>query len=195
MGAEQGGDVPMMSTKFLGGALLAATLATGAMAAEAPSPEKLALAKQLVEASGGAEQMKALLQTLFSSMSATIDANLPAEQKRLRDALLEKMQARMLAITPQLLDVTVKVYAADLTEKELRDYVAWLESDTGQSLKRKLPQITGESMQALAPALIQVTQGLQQDVVDQTCAQAKCTAHDKEVLIALMNKTAPKPGG
>jgi hypothetical protein len=39
-----------------------------------------------------------------------------------------------------------------------------------------------------------VTQGFQQDVVDEACAQAKCTAHDKEVLIALMNKTAPKRG-
>lgn len=185
----------MMSIKFLGGAVLAATLATSAMAADAPpSPEKLALAKQLVEASGGTDQLKTLLQTLFRSVSANIDANLPAEQKRLRDALLDRMQARILAVAPQLMDATAQVYAADLTEKELRDYVAWLQSDTGQSLKRKLPQITGESMQAMAPTLVQVTQGFRQDVVDEACAQAKCSAHDKEVLIALMNKTAPKQG-
>jgi hypothetical protein len=184
----------MMLTKFLSGAVLATALATGAMAAEAPTPEKLALAKQLVQASGGTDQLKSLLQTLFSSISANIDTNLPAEQKRLRDVLLDKMQARIVAVAPQLLDATVQVYATDLTEKELRDYVAWLQSDTGQSLKRKLPQITGESMQAMAPVLVQVTQGIKQDVVDEACAQAKCSAHDKEVLIALMNKTGPKQG-
>jgi hypothetical protein len=184
----------MMTIKFLSGAVLAAALASGAMAAEAPSPEKLVLARQLVEASGGTDQLKTLLQTLFSSISANVDANLPAEQKRLGDALRDKMQSRMFAIAPQLLDATVQVYAKDLTEKELRDYVAWMQSDTGQSLKRKMPQITAESMQAMAPALVQVTQGFKQDVVDEACAQAKCTAHDKEVLIAVMNKTGPKQG-
>jgi len=182
----------MTLTKFLGGAVLATALATGAMAAEAPSPEKLALAKQLVQASGGADQLKTVLQTLFGSISANLDTNLPAEQKRLRDVLLDKMQTRILAVAPQLMDATAQVYAADLTEKELRDYVAWLQSDTGQSLKRKLPQITGESMRAMAPVLAQVSQGFKQDVVDEACAQAKCTAHDKEVLVALMNKTASK---
>lgn len=184
----------MMVTKFLSGAILAAVLAGGAMAAEAPSPERLALAKQLVQASGGADQLKTVLQTMFSSISANIDANLPAEQKRLRDALLDRMQARILAVAPQLMDATAQVYATDLTEQELRDYLTWLQSDTGQSLKRKLPQITGESMKAMAPVLVQVTQGFKQDVVDEACAQAKCSAHDKEVLTALMNKTAPKQG-
>ncbi len=185
----------MMVIKLMGGAFLAAALATGAMAADAPpSPEKLALAKQLVQASGGSDQLKAVLQTMFRSMSANIDANLPAEQKRLRDALLDKMQARIFAVAPQLMDATVQVYASDLTEKELSDYVAWLQSDTGQSLKRKLPQITGESLQAMAPVLAQVTQGFKQDVIDEACAQAKCTAHDKEALIAMMNKAVPKQG-
>lgn len=185
----------MMSIKFLGGAVLAAGLATAAMAADAPpSPEKLALANQLVQASGGSEQLKTVLQTMFRSISANIDANLPAEQKRLRDALLDRMQARILAVAPQLMDATAQVYATDLTEQELRDYLTWLQSDTGQSLKRKLPQITGESMKAMAPVLVQVTQGFKQDVVDEACAQAKCSAHDKEVLTALMNKTAPKQG-
>jgi len=189
----------MMLTKFLSGVALAAVLATGAlttgaMAAEAPSPAKLALAKQLVEASGGVDQVKALLQTMFASIGANIDANLPAEQKRLQGALFEKMQARILAVAPQLLDAATQVYATDLTEKELRDYVAWLQSDTGQSLKRKLPQITGESLQAMQPVLVQVTQGIKQDVVDEACAQAKCSAHDKDVLVALMNKTVPKQG-
>jgi hypothetical protein len=184
----------MTFTRFLGGTVLAAALMSSAMAAEAPSPEKIALARQLVQASGGADQFKAVLQTMFRSMSTSIDANLPAEQKRLRDALLDKMQARILAVAPQLLDATAQVYATDLTEKELRDYLAWLQSDTGQSLKGKLPQITGESMQAMAPVIVQVTQGFKQDVIDDACAQAKCTAHDKEVLIALMNKTIPKQG-
>lgn len=186
----------MMLSKLLGGAVLAAVLATGAAAADAPSsPEKLALAKQMVEASGGADQMKTVMQTLFRSMSANLAQNLPPEQQRLRDALNDRIQARLIAATPQLMDATVQVYAANLTEKELRDYVAWLQSDTGQSLKNKLPQITSESVRVMAPVLAQITEGLKTDVIAEACAQAKCTAHDKEVLTALLNKTAPKPAG
>ncbi|HEY4031609.1 MAG TPA: DUF2059 domain-containing protein [Caulobacteraceae bacterium] len=193
----------MAIIRFLGGAVLAAAIAGGAPtataiaadAAPSPSPEKMALARQLVEASGGANQLKAVLQTLFRGMSANVDTSLPADQKRLRDALIERIQTRIVAVSPELMESTVRVYAQNLTDQELRDYLAWLQSDSGRALMRKLPQITGDSVREMAPVLNQVTQGIRQDVVDEVCAQAKCTAHDKEVLAAMINKSVPKRPG
>lgn len=184
----------------LGAAALAVSLATGAFAAstsptETPSPEKVALARQLVDASGGADQMKTLLQTVFSGMSAGMDANMPADQKRLVAVVMQKMQDRFIAATPQLIDGTVQIYAGTLTEKELRDYIAWLQSDTGQSLKRKLPLITAQSIKAMAPVLVQVTQGIKQDVIDEACKQAGCSDKDRTVLTEAMNKVMPRQPG
>jgi hypothetical protein len=182
----------MRFTRFLSGAALAAMLVTTAGAQPAaPSAEKIALARQLVDASGGADQMKTLLQTVFGGMSATLSANVPPEQKRLTEVLLQKMQERFIAATPQMIDGTVQVYATNLSDKELRDYVAWLQSDTGQSLKRKMPMITAESVRVMAPVLTQVTQGIKQDVLDEACKQANCTPHDREVLAAAMDKAMP----
>jgi hypothetical protein len=170
-------------------------LATGAMAQGAVTPEKLALARQMMDASGGAQQMNALLSTMFKAMSANVDANLPAEQQRLRTVLLEKMQGRMSAVVPQMIDGSVQVYAKNLTEKELRDYVAWMKSDTAQSVNRKLPQITAETMQVLMPAIVQVTQGMKQDVIDEVCKQASCSTQDRQALTAAMDKAMPKQPG
>jgi hypothetical protein len=186
----------MKFTRLLSGAALAAMLATTAVAQPAaPSANKIALAKQLVEASGGGDQMKTVLQVVFRSMSASLSANTPPEQKRLIEVLLQKMQDRFIAATPQLMDGTVQVYATNLTDKELRDYVAWLQSDTGQSLKRKLPVIAAESVKVMAPVIAQITQGMKQDVLDEACKQANCSAHDREVLAAALQKAMPDQAG
>lgn len=176
---------------------MAAALAmgSGAMAAEAPPAEKVALARQLVESSGGADQMKTVLQTVFRSMGQSLSANMPSEQKRITEVLLQKMQDRFIAALPQMIDGTVQIYAQNLTDKELRDYLAWMQSDSGQSLKRKLPQLTTESLKVMAPLLTQVTQGMKQDVIDETCKQAQCTAHDREVLVSALDKAIPKQPG
>lgn len=183
----------MRFTRFLSGAALAAMLATTAVAQPAaPSAEKIALAKQLVEASGGGDQMKTVLQVMFRTMSTAFNTNMPPEQKRLTEIILQKMQDRFIAATPQLIDGSVQVYADNLTDKELRDYLAWIQSDTGQSLKRKQPMLAAESLKAIAPLITQITQGLKQDVLDETCKQANCSAHDREVLAAAMDKAMPK---
>lgn len=182
----------MRFTRLLSGAALAAMLATTAVAQPAaPSAEKVALARQLVEASGGADQMKTVMQTMFGGMRASVTANMPPEQKRIGEVLLQKMQDRLLAATPQLLDGAVQVYAQNLTEKELRDNLAWIQSDTGQSMKRKLPQITLQTLQVVMPVIAQVTQGMKQDVLDEACKQVNCSAHDREVMAAALQKAMP----
>lgn len=187
----------MRLNRFLSGAVLAAMVATtaAAQAPAGPSAEKVALARQLVAASGGADQMKTVLQTVFSSMSSGMAANMPAEQKRLFTVVIQKMQDRFVAAMPQMIDGTVQIYAQELTEKELRDYIAWLNSDTGQSLKRKLPQITAESIKVMAPVMVQVTQGIKQDVIDEACKQAGCSEKDRQVLTEAMNKAMPRQPG
>ena len=185
----------MRLVRLLGGAALAAMLAMSAMAAEAPSPEKLALAKQMVDASRGADQMKTLLQTMFGLMRQSLNRNTPPEQKRLADIVLQKIQGRIVAATPQLIDGSVQVYAQTLTEKEMRDYLAWQLSESGQSMKRKAPLIAAETLKVVAPLIVQVTEGLKQDVIDEACKQASCTTHDREVLAKAMNQSLPDRAG
>jgi hypothetical protein len=187
----------MQFKRLLSGAVLAAMVATAAVAQPAaPSAERVALAKQLVEASGGGDQMKTILQAVFGAMSTSLNANVPPEQKRITELLLQKMQERFIAATPQLIDGTVQVYATNLSDKELRDYVAWLQSDTGQAIKRKTPMLAAESLKVMAPVITQVTQGIKQDVLDDACKQANCSAHDREVIAAAMDKAMParRPG-
>jgi hypothetical protein len=176
----------------LAAATVASAIAFGAVAQPAPSPEKVELAKKLVALSGGADQINALMQGVFQNLGASMDPNAPPEQKRMQAAILQKLQARIATMTPKLIDTTISVYADNLSENELRDYVAWEQSDTGQSLKQKLPKIMSQSIQMMAPVLAEVTQNLKQDVIDQACEETHCSAKDREAITAALAKTMPK---
>ena len=182
----------MVHSKILGGAVLAVVLTTSALAqTTGASADKMALARQMVEASGGQAQFGRVLDAMFNSMSQSLGANLPPEQERLRKILLEKVRERILGIAPQMLEATVKVYADNLTDKELHDYLSWIQSESGRSVSQKLPKITAESLVAMTPLIKDMTQGLKQDVIDAACQEAKCTDADRAKLQAAMDKAMP----
>jgi hypothetical protein len=170
----------------------AAAFGAAAQPAPTPSPEKVELAKKMVALSGGADQMNALMQTMFKSRGGLMGANLPPEQKKMQAVIMEKMQARFTALTPKLIDATVNVYAANLSEKELQDYVAWMQSDTAEAIKQKTPTIMAQSLQLMMPVIAEVTQGMKEDVVEQVCKEAHCSAKDREVITAAMAKAMSK---
>ncbi len=166
--------------------------APGQSAQPAPLPEKIELARRLVAASGGAEQINTLMKTIFQGVGANISNGLPPEQKRLQTALMQKMQERFGDMTPKLLDTTVTVYAQNLSEKELRDFLAWTESESGQALRKKLPIIARESVQMMLPTIADMTQDFKQDAVDEVCKDVQCSAQDRQALVAVMAKALPK---
>jgi len=166
--------------------------AAQAQTAPTPTPEKMALARQLIDATGGPKQADAIVKTMFQSIASTVEANLPPEQKRLRAVIFHKIQDRISLMMPKLLDATVEIYADNLSDKELRDYVAFLESESGRSVNAKMPQIVAASITTMMPMIAEATKGLKHDVIDEACAEAKCSAHDREVLVAAMDKSMPK---
>lgn len=213
-----------LSVRLIGAALAVVTMSASPMAHAAASPGagNLSLGRQLIEAAGGEEEMRALLKSFFGQMSARLKATIPEEQARQREAIQQKLLERLLAETPELVDRAGQIYAENLTDQEMRDWIAWLRSDSGkamtralavgapptemqrrdelaweqsesgQSIGRKLPAIKSDTIQTLAPMLARVTEGLRVRDVDDVCRQLGCTARDREVLAAALEKVLPK---
>ena len=157
------------------------------------SPEKAFLVRQIIEASGGQQQTTQLLKTVFQGANDAVLKNLPPDQRRLQSAIQNDIQSEIIAIVPDLLDATAKVYADNLSEKELRDYLGWLQSDSGQSIKSKLPAISRETLQIVMPKMLALMPNVLQRAVQRACEQAGCTAQDREVIAAAVAKALPKP--
>ena len=121
----------------------AVLLASGAARAEvtavvAPDPGKLALAEQIVAASGGRTQMETMLRSMFGAVQKSMAANSTSEARDFIAPMFEDMTQEVVAMTPQLLELSARAYARAFTEKELRDWLAFQTSETGRAMIAKL---------------------------------------------------------
>jgi hypothetical protein len=182
---------------FAVAALVAAAPALGrAQSTRQPGPaasdEKTVLARRLVDASGGADQLNTILSTAFKSTSATIAGSLPPEEKRFEAIIIQKMQDHLIEMTPKMVDIMVQVYAENLTDDELRQQVAWVESEPAKALRRKLPSIMQETFRLMTPMLRHFSEEMKVDIVEEACKEGKCTPLDRERIESAMAKAFPK---
>ena len=101
--------------------------------AQAPSPEAMAAAHDLIVTMRAADYFKAIVQNR-PEVERDYDAVIPL--------LLEGMNARV----NEIIDQIAAIYARNFTAEELREVTAFYRGPTGQKFVQKLPAITQESM-------------------------------------------------
>ena len=82
-------------------------------------------------------------------------------------------------------------YADNLTEQELRDYVAWLSSESGRGVVRKLPAVRAGIMALEMPAMKALLPEMSHRIVNHVCAQLNCSTHERQLVAAAMAKALP----
>ena len=135
----------------------------------APTPERLGLAKRLLDDMGGAANMTNALNTIMSAYvsQVTSQAGLPPAQA---EALRQAMTESMAALTPRLLDEVAAVYAQDFDAAQLADIAAFYEGPTGRALVAKLPQITQQS----AVVGGRLMPEMQREIIRRFCQKVSC---------------------
>ena len=171
--------------------VMALSSGAGAMAQTAapPSPEKLALAHRLFELSGGEKQMRLTINALYGAMFGSLDKALPAEQQRFASLIRNDLQAGVVSLIPTFVDSGARVYAQDLSERELSDYIAFQQSDSGRAIIAKAPTIMRDTMASIIPVVTAAMPAIMQKVVVDVCSEAKCTDKDRQVIADAMTKT------
>jgi hypothetical protein len=122
-------------------------LAFGAARADdAIAPERLALARQVLDLSGTSKiyddygkNLDTVIAQLRQSMPG-LDETTVADLKKI--ATEEFNAAR-----PEMIDGTIKIYARHFTENDLKALVAFYKSDAGQHFAAELPAVSTECMQ------------------------------------------------
>ncbi len=113
--------------------------------AQAPSPEAMAAAHDLIVTMRAADYFKAIMPAIMQSMKPAIVQNRP-EVERDYDAVMPLLLEGMNARVNEIIDQIAAIYARNFTAEELREVTAFYRGPTGQKFVQKLPAITQESM-------------------------------------------------
>lgn len=128
-------------------ALLVTLLIPGMASAQAPSPEALATARELIAASRAADSAKLLLPSIMQLIKPAIVQGRPQVERDfdvLAPALVEGFQARLSELTDQI----AVIYATNFTVAEMKELLAFYRGPTGQKFLAKTPMIVQQSMLA-----------------------------------------------
>jgi uncharacterized protein len=126
---------------------LAAPLARAQTAAPTPSPEALAVAKELVATIHLADQFKALMPTIMKGLKPAIvqgRSDVDRDYDALTPVLLEGFQARY----DELSEAIAIIYANNFTPDDLHALIAFYKSPVGQKFLQKTPVVTQQSLLA-----------------------------------------------
>jgi hypothetical protein len=135
----------------------------------APSPERLQLARRIIEAQGGLVNMAAMTRNMSQGLLASVGQGLPSEQ---RQALQESIEEANTDLLPRMLGVSERIYATEFDEKQLSDMLAFYNSPTGKTLTARLPQIGQE----IGIAVAQMMPALQLKMLVRLCEKTDCPA-------------------
>jgi hypothetical protein len=182
----------ILATAIAALAISTASAAWAQPVTEQIPPEKLALAHQLIAATGGEKQMEMMMDAMYGAMFRSMSPSVPPSQQALFKSLQQDMQAEMVKTIPTLLDASARIYAENLTDKELQDELAWLQSDSGQSIRRKTPVMMQEMVSVTIPIVQKMIPPMMKKVLDNVCEQQHCTAEQRKQMDAVIAKSMAK---
>jgi len=166
--------------RIFAGTALAMLLAFGPCHAEdAVAPERLVLAKQVMELSG-ALKLYDDYDKILDPMLAQIRQSVPnlddATVADLRKIAVEEFNASK----PDMIEGTAKIYARHFSEEDLKALIVFYKTSAGQHFTTELPAVAAESMQLTEPFSKRFIGRLQQYVADKIAAKKASEDKDKK---------------
>jgi len=175
--------------------LITACGVSGVYAQEAVSPERAALIREFVEASGGKEEFNEIIdnsmasqQEGFKQMSERLfndDQRLTAADKVVVMKMVQESMDRLNLKAKEFFatkfdfnkfvaDVYVPVIAKHFSDADLRDLIAFYRSPVGQKLIREQPALMADSQAAVAKHFLpEFVDYMKKAVDDETASIAK----------------------
>ncbi len=149
--------------------LAALTLAIppAAMAQGAPSPERLKLAHEVLDAQGGLTNVNTVMRNLMNGISARMAAGLKTEDQ---EALKGSVDGTLEALAPRVMEITVRLFASDFDDKQLADILAFYQSPTGKALVARSPEFARQSSAAIGALM----PSIQLSMITRFCAKSDC---------------------
>jgi hypothetical protein len=158
-------------------------------AADAPvDPERLALAKEMMNLF----DVKASLHSMFGSMgnSMKLPDSATPEQKEKARQLFASIMAGVEQTMPDIMDEMTVVYARTFSAQEMRDVIAFYHSPSGKAVLSKLPVVMREVMPMSVNMMPKVIDRAEADY----CSHRTCDDTDHAIFTAMRAAYAKRAG-
>jgi uncharacterized protein len=113
--------------------------------AQQPSPAAMASAKELISITGTTTLFSPLIAGVVEQAKALYLQQNPALSKDLNE-IATQMRAELQSRFSELTDEVARLYAANFTEQELKDILAFYKTTAGKKLLAEQPKIVDTSM-------------------------------------------------
>ncbi|PSC05736.1 DUF2059 domain-containing protein [Alsobacter soli] len=127
----------------LAAAALALTLSAAPVLAQQPAASHLAAARDVVLASGMSRSFDAMVPQFTEQMKSSLLTTRPEIAKDLNE-VLAKLKPEFEAQREDIVNAAAKVFAARMSEVELKDVAAFYKSASGQKYVAAQPQVMDE---------------------------------------------------
>ena len=128
--------------------------------------EKDADILKLIEASGGMASGEQMAQIFTDQMTQVLRASGTEIPPEVLNVMPEVVMSIVSDHLPELIKLVVPVYGKHFTHDEIREMLAFYESDVGKKLAQKQPQIMAESSQMGQQWGMSVGQEIQRRIVE-----------------------------
>jgi uncharacterized protein len=135
----------------LAGALLSLALfAMPALAQQAPTPEHLKAAREVVIASGLSQSFESIYAEFVAGVRQNIGSTRP-ELKKDMEEVLTALKAEADLRRDEIVDSSARIFASKMTEADLKEVAAFFNSPVGQRYNSYRPQVIDEIFALLQP--------------------------------------------
>jgi hypothetical protein len=166
------------------------------------TPEKRALIKDLLDATGGKKSIDDIMEVMFVGIDKEMQkviSTMIEQDKRLTPAQKKQMQKEIeetsvrtskryrelftqkINFAQLVEDISIQVYSKFFTEDELKDLIAFYKSPTGQKMVAVTPELLSESMAKTSEALLPITEQFIKETAETEIAQFLKTQKEKTV--------------
>jgi hypothetical protein len=121
-----------------------ATLFSPVAPADAIDPEALKVARQVLDAMHASATSDQMVQQMMMSMSAGLEATNPGKGAEIQKLLSEVLLPELNKVKPEMLDASANIYAANFSADELKQMLAYYQSDIGRKVIERLPSLIQE---------------------------------------------------
>jgi hypothetical protein len=132
---------------FINCFLVASLLYGGTAAAQAPAPDSMAAAKELVVVMRLTDRMKEIFPVIMQAIKPAVVQNRPEVAKDF-DAMLPLMVQVMNSRMDDYVALMAALYARNFTASQLREVIAFYKTPTGVLMLEKTPILMQEGLQA-----------------------------------------------
>jgi hypothetical protein len=129
-------------------ALLIALALSSSVRAEDADPAALQLSRQLMDAMHVSASSDQMFKQMMNMMGNGLNAANPGKGKEIQGLLTDVLVPELSRIKPELIEATAHAYAANFSADELKQILAFYQSDIGRKLVDRLPMLLQEQGQA-----------------------------------------------